>query len=149
MSSENELWAHLADPGEGGEDPPRANEIRVLREFFEQFARGPNATDPAATNVAARQLMSLVDEDSEVRWEHADKGNRIGYLLWEAGINMPRHQPAILELVGAIQALPGLDMTAESEESGRWKDKLERWRSLEEFWEIWQDIYDSRWMGSS
>lgn len=90
--------------------------------------------------------MSLVDEDSEARWEHADKGKRTGYLLWEAGINMPRHQPAILELVGAIQALPGVDMTTESEKTGRWKDKWDRWRDMEDFWEIWQDIYNRRWL---
>lgn len=90
-----------------------------LREFVEQFARGPNATNPAASNVAARQLMSLADEDSEVRWEHADKGKRFGYFLSETGTNTPRHQPAISELVEAIQALRGLDMTTESKGTGR------------------------------
>lgn len=144
--SENELWANLADPGEGDEDPPTSSEIRVLREFLEQFgAPNGNATNPVPASVAARQLMSLVGEDDsgvQVRWEHADKGQRIGYLLWEAGINMPRHQPAILELVEAIQALPGLDIHMAESEAGHWKEKWERWRNMEDFWEIWQDTYE-------
>lgn len=146
MLSENELWADLADPGEGDEDPPRANEIRVLREFVEHFAQGTSATNPAASHVAARQFMSLVDENPEAHWEHADKGVRIGYLLWEAGIEMPRHQPAILELVEAIQALTGLDMTTEAEETGRWKDKWVGWRDMEKFWEIWQENYERKFL---
>ncbi|KAJ5636371.1 uncharacterized protein N7484_009684 [Penicillium longicatenatum] len=91
---------------------------------------------------AARRFMSLRDEDSvieERRLKGVDKGERVAWLLWDAAIEMPRYQPAILELVEAIRALSELDRTEEQFRSSRFQDTLEMWRNLEAFEKIWQD----------
>jgi len=42
-----------------------------------------------------------------------DKGERVSWILWGAGTEMPRYQPAILKLVEAIRVLPELYRTEE------------------------------------
>lgn len=88
--------------------------------------------------------MSLANEDRLIEERQSDvveKGERVSWLLWDAAIEMPRYQPAILKLVDAIRALPELDRTEEQTRTGRFKDKLETWRSLEAFENIWSETY--------
>jgi len=47
-----------------------------------------------------------------------------------------------LKLVEAIGALPELDRTEEQVRTSRFQDKLEDWRKLATFEEIWQEIHD-------
>lgn len=51
-----------------------------------------------------------------------DKGERVSWLLWDAGIDMPRHQPAVLELIEAIHALPELERSEEQTKTGHFKN---------------------------
>jgi hypothetical protein len=74
-----------------------------------------------------------------------DKGERVSWLLWDAAIYMPRYQPAILKLIEAIRALPELERTEEQIRTGRFEDKLETWRSLEAFTNIWSVTYLREW----
>ncbi|KAJ9214706.1 hypothetical protein DTO166G4_3762 [Paecilomyces variotii] len=129
-------WERFTHPDPDEEDPPTLDEIQTLREFCERYGT-PNAI-PA--NDAARDIMSLADEDHVVDERQnpvVDKGERVSWLLWDAGIEMTRYQPAILRLVEAIRALPELDRTEEQIRTGRFDDKLERWRNLEKFENIW------------
>ncbi|KAJ9312470.1 hypothetical protein DTO271D3_7331 [Paecilomyces variotii] len=133
-------WERFTHPDPDEEDPPTLDEIQTLREFCERYGT-PNAI-PA--NDAARDIMSLADEDHVVDERQnpvVDKGERVSWLLWDAGIEMTRYQPAILRLVEAIRALPELDRTEEKIRTGRFDDKLERWRNLEKFENIWSDTY--------
>lgn len=137
-------WERFTHPDPDEEDPPTLDEIRTLREFCERYGT-PNAI-PA--NDAARDIMSLADEDHVVDERQnpvVDKGERVSWLLWDAGIEMTRYQPAVLKLVEAIRALPELDRTEEQIRTGRFDDKLERWRNLEKFENIWSDTYLSEW----
>jgi hypothetical protein len=58
---------------------------------------------------------------------------------------MPRYQVAILKIIEAIRALPGLDRTEEQINKGQFSDRLERWRSLEAFDDIWSETWDRKW----
>jgi AMMECR1 domain-containing protein len=72
------------------------DEIRILREFVDRYGT-PHAI---AVDEAARNFMSLCNDDRH--GGIVDKGERVGWLLWDVGIEMPRYQPAILRLVEAI-----------------------------------------------
>jgi len=135
--SDDEYWAGygLMDPEE---QPTTPEEVSTLRSFVETY----KTSNPIPASEAARQLMSLSEDRVPCEGDGFDKGSRIAWLLWDVGIEMPHHQPAILVLVEAVQALPRLETTPEQEQRFG-AAKLERWRSMEEFWEIWQDTYDS------
>lgn len=45
-----------------------------------------------------------------------DKGERVAWLFWDVGMEMPRYQPAILKLLEARRALPKVDRTEEQEQ---------------------------------
>lgn len=135
-------WEKFSHPDPDEADPPTVNEIKILREFVENYGM-PNAIP---TGDAARLFMSLRNEDSLIKErgsQGVDKGERVSWLLWDAAIEMPRYQPAILKLVETIRGLPELDRTEEQVRTSRFQDMLEKWRNLEAFEEIWQDI-DSR-----
>jgi hypothetical protein len=107
--TEWEMFSH-PDPDEA--DPPTANEIEILREFVEHYG----IPDAIPAGDAAHRFMSLRDEDSVIEERRlkgvdkgVDEGERVAWLLWDAAIEMPRYQPAILKLVEAIRALPELD----------------------------------------
>jgi hypothetical protein len=72
------------------------DEIRILGEFVDRYGT-PHAI---AVDEAARNLMSLCNDDRH--GGIVDKGELVGWLLWDVGIEMPRYQPAILRLVEAI-----------------------------------------------
>ncbi|KAJ5803471.1 uncharacterized protein N7503_005921 [Penicillium pulvis] len=100
----------------------------------------PNAIPTAD---AARLFMSLRNVDSLIKERGSqgiDKGERVSWLLRDAAIDMPRYQPAILKLVETVRSLPELDRTEEQVRTSRFQDMLEKWRNLEAFEEIWQDI---------
>lgn len=137
-------WERFTHPDPDEEDPPTLDEIQTLREFCERYG----TPDAIPVNDAARHIMSLADEDHVVDERQnpvVDKGERVSWLLWDAGIEMTRYQPAVLKLVEAIRALPELDRTEEQIRTGRFNDKLERWRNLEKFENIWSDTYSSEW----
>lgn len=134
--SDNEDWTSfgLMDVEEDISTPEEAS---ALREFVEAY----NTSTPVPSDEAARRLMSL-SEDRVPCDGDFDKGLRVAWLLWGAGIKMPQYQVAILVLVDAAMALPRLDATPE--QGARFTaGKLERWRSMENFWDIWQETYMS------
>jgi hypothetical protein len=114
-------------------------EIQILREFVENYG----TPEPIPAHDAARRLMSLRNETRQ--GPIVDKGERVSWLLWDAGIEMPRYQVAILKLIEAIRALPGLDRTEEQIRKGQFSDRLERWRTLEAFDNIWSETWDRKW----
>lgn len=118
------------------EDTSTPEEAAALRQFVQAY----NTTNPVPADETARRLMSL-SEDRVPCDGVFDKGQRIAWLLWDAGIYMPQHQVAILVLVDAVMALPRLDTTPEQET--RFAGKLERWKGLEDFWGIWQETSQS------
>jgi hypothetical protein len=137
-------WERFSHPDPDEEDPPTLDEVQTLREFAESFGTA-NAIAPED---AARQLMSLVDEGRVVEKRQnnvVDKGERVSWLLWDAAIDMPRYQPAILKLIEAIRALPQLERTEEQIHRGCFEDRLETWRSLEAFDYIWSETYSREW----
>ncbi|KAJ5953161.1 hypothetical protein N7454_000057 [Penicillium verhagenii] len=69
-----------------------------------------------------------------------DKGNRVGYFLWDVGIEIPRYQLAILKLIEAICTLPELERTEEQIRAGQLEDKLETWKSFKRFEYAWDII---------
>lgn len=128
--SDPEDWSDfgLMDLNEESSTP---EEAAALREFVQAY-HTPNALNAEET---ARKLMSL-NEDHVPCDGDWDKGERIAYLLWDVGIEMVQHQVAILVLVDAAMALPRLDATPEQEVRFG-AEKLERWRSMEDFWDVW------------
>ncbi|KAL2015290.1 hypothetical protein VTK56DRAFT_5897 [Thermocarpiscus australiensis] len=130
---DDEFWAEhgLMEPEEDASTP---EEVAVLREFVEAY----NTANALPADSAARRLMSLC-EDRVPCDGPFDKGERTAWLLWDAGIAMPHHQRAILALVDAVQTLPRLEATPEQE--SRFGAKLERWRAMEDFWQIWDETY--------
>ncbi|OOQ82405.1 hypothetical protein PEBR_39204 [Penicillium brasilianum] len=141
LYTEWERFSH-SDPDE--EDPPTLDEIQILQEFTERY----DTSDTISADDAARNLMSLADEGcvvDERQNDVVDKGERVSWLLWDAAIQMPRYQPAILKLVEAIRALPELERTEEQIRTRRFEDKLETWRSLEAFENIWSETYARCW----
>jgi hypothetical protein len=130
-TQDNDEWECFYHPDPDEEDAPTLDEIQILREFVERYGT-PHAI-PA--DEAARRFMSLCNEDRQ--GDNVDKGERVAWLLWDAGIEMPRYQPAILKLVEAIRELPKLDMTEEQIRTWRFKEKWERWRDMEAFENIW------------
>ncbi|KAK3396916.1 hypothetical protein B0T20DRAFT_480518 [Sordaria brevicollis] len=128
--SDPEDWSDfgLMDLNEESSTP---EEAAALREFVQAY-HTPNALN---AEEAARRLMSL-NEDQVPCDGDWDKGERIAYLLWDVGIEMVQHQVAILVLVDAAMALPRLDATPEQEVRFG-AEKLERWRSMEDFWDVW------------
>ncbi|KUI52732.1 hypothetical protein VP1G_00107 [Cytospora mali] len=140
-SPHEDEWDFYTNPPPDDEDPPRPVEVETLRSFVERY--GTPQAIPASD--AARRLMSLCDEDAVPPPADpnvvVDKGQRIGYFLWEVGLEMPQYQAAILELVDAVQALPDLERTEQQVKEWRFKEKVKRWRNMEAFWEIWDEGY--------
>lgn len=133
-------WECFSHPDPDEEDPPALDEIETLREFSECY----NTSNAIPADIAARKLISLANEDRRIEKRQSDvvdKGERVSWSLWDAAIEMPRCQLAILKLVDAIRALPELDRTKEQIRTGRFKDKLETWRALESFKNIWPETY--------
>ncbi|KAJ6016211.1 hypothetical protein N7540_010802 [Penicillium herquei] len=129
-------WERYTHPDPDEEDPPTLEEIQTVREFVERY----NTFDPIPANDAARKLMSLINEDRVIEERQdpvVDKGNRVSYFLWDVGIDIPRYQLAILKLVEAIRALPELERTEKQIHIGRFEEKLEAWKSLEKFENVW------------
>jgi hypothetical protein len=62
-------------------------------------------------------------------------------VIWDAGIDMLNHQPAVLSAIVAVLSPSQLDATQEQE--NRSEHKLEQWRTLEEFWDIYSS---SNWV---
>lgn len=118
------------------EDTSTPDEASALRDFVQAY----NTTSALAAEETARRLMSL-NEDRVPCDGVFDKGQRIAWLLWDVGIYMPQHQVAVLVVIDAVMALPRLDATPEQET--RFAGKLERWRKMEDFWDIWNDTYES------
>lgn len=104
---ENDICDCFYHPDADDEDPPTLNEIRILREFVDHYGTPQTIT----VNMAARNFMSRCNDDRH--GGIVDKGERVGWLLWDVGTEMPQYQPAILKLVEAIRALPGIDGTEE------------------------------------
>ncbi|KAJ5707575.1 hypothetical protein N7488_007376 [Penicillium malachiteum] len=130
--TEWECYTH-PDPDE---DPPVLEEIQIVRDFVERYG----TSDPIPANDAARKRMSLVNEDRVIEEREdpvVDKSNRISYLLWDVGIDIPRYQPPVLKLVEAIRALPELERTEDQIRAGRFEEKLKAWKSLEKFDYVW------------
>ncbi|RLL96001.1 hypothetical protein CFD26_103305 [Aspergillus turcosus] len=123
-------WVYFYNPEPDEKDPPTLDEIEILREFVESWGT-PRAIQ---ADTAARRLMCLCTENHQ--GENVDKGERVAWLLWDVGIEMPQYQPAILRLVEAIKALPTLDSTEEQIRTWRFKEKSERWRKMEAFDDI-------------
>lgn len=119
------------------EDTSTPEEVTALREFVQAY-NTPNALDAEET---ARKLMSL-NEDHVPCDDAWDKGYRIGWLLYDVGIEMVQHQVAILVVADAVMALPRLDATPEQQVRFG-EEKLERWRKLEDFWDNWRNRWDS------
>lgn len=71
------------------------------------------------------------------------KGERVAWLLWDAGMEMPRYQPAILKLLEARRALPKVDRTEEQDQVRTWvfKEWLEWWIKME----AWDDVWFNGW----
>ncbi|KAJ5953664.1 hypothetical protein N7454_000560 [Penicillium verhagenii] len=133
-------WECFTHPDPDEDDPPTLDEIGALREFAERY----DSSDAIPAYAAARKLMSLTDEDRVVneRQNHVvDKGERVSWLLWDAGMYTPRYQPAILKIVQAIRGLPELERTEEQICTGRFENRLEAWRSLEAFADIWSEAH--------
>jgi hypothetical protein len=84
--------------------------------------------------------MSL-NEDRTPCDEPFDKGQRVTWLMWDAGLLMPQHQTAILVLIDAVRAMPRLEATPEQE--ARFGNKLERWRRLDFCEDIWHRLWES------
>lgn len=139
-TTDDDRWAYFGqmDPDE---DPSTPEEVAALREFAEAY-RTAEQPPSAAAAAAARQLMSLSEERVPCDGDY-DKGDRVARLLWEAGLAMPHHQTAILEVVDAVGAMPRLEATEEQERRFG-EEKLEKWRGLEEFWcGFWVEKYQS------
>ncbi|KAJ5998778.1 hypothetical protein N7451_006588 [Penicillium sp. IBT 35674x] len=133
-------WECFAHPDPDEEDPPALDEIQTLRESSERY----NTFNAIPADIAARNLMSLVNEDRLIDERQSgvvDKGERVSWLLWDAAMEMPHYQPAILNLVDVIRALPELDGTEEQIRTGHFKDRLEAWRSLAAYKNIWLETY--------
>lgn len=128
---ENDIWDRFYHPDADDEDPPTLDEIRILREFVDHYGT-PQAI---AVNEAARNFMSLCNVDRH--GGIVGKGERVGWLLWDVGIEMLHYQPAILKLVEVIRALPGIDRTEKQIRVWQFKERLERWRDMEAFYEMW------------
>lgn len=90
-------------------------------------------------NEAARRFKSIFNDNR--KGPNVDKGWRVSYLLWDAGIEMPRHQPAILKIVEAIKELPGIDRTEQQIQEWFFKERLERWIRME----AWEDVCFDSW----
>jgi hypothetical protein len=129
------FYDYINHPDPDDEDPPTLDEIRILQEFVDRY--GTADAIPAAE--AARNFMSLCNDDRH--GGVVDKGERVGYLLWDVGIEMPQYQPAILKLVEAIRALPEIERTEEQIRVWRFKERLQRWIDMEAFDEIWFTYY--------
>lgn len=138
--TDEECWAEFGQmaPGDVSATP---EEVKALREFAEAY----RTENPIPAAEAARSLMSL-DEDRvpcEGDDESSDKGERIAWLLWDAGIEMPHHQPALLAVIDAVMAMPRLEATPEQERR-LGPALLEKWRTLEQFWiDCWGERYQS------
>ncbi|KAG7288125.1 hypothetical protein NEMBOFW57_007648 [Staphylotrichum longicolle] len=135
-TTDDDRWASFGqmDPDEDLSTP---EEVAALREFAEAYR---TAEQPPLVAEAARRLMSLSEERVPCDGDH-DKGSRVAWLLWQAGLAMPHHQTAILEVVDAVEAMPRLEATEEQERRFG-KEKLEKWRGLEEFWcGFWGEKY--------
>ncbi|KAF9249958.1 hypothetical protein DTO006G1_5917 [Penicillium roqueforti] len=132
------------DPEDGDPDPPTWDEIQILQEFVERYG----TANAVPVDDAAHRFMSLRNEDDliqERQSQAVDKGERVSWLLWDAAIEMPNYQPAILKLVEAIRALPDLDRTEEQVRTSRFQDRLEDWRNLAAFKDIWEETHDRYW----
>ncbi|KAL2022137.1 hypothetical protein VTK56DRAFT_5966 [Thermocarpiscus australiensis] len=140
--TDEECWAEFGQmvPGDVCATP---EEVNALREFAEAY----RTENPIPAAEAARRLMSL-DEDRvpcDGDAESSDKGERIAWLLWDAGIDMPHHQPAILAVIDAVMSIPRLDATPEQERR-LGPTLLEKWRTLEKFWDdCWWERYQRLW----
>ena len=129
------------DPEDGDPDPPTWDEIQILQEFVERYG----TANAVPVDDAAHRFMSLRNEDDliqERQSQAVDKGERVSWLLWDAAIEMPNYQPAVLRLVEAIRALPDLDRTEEQVRTSRFQDRLEDWRNLAAFKDIWEETHD-------
>ncbi|KAJ4398822.1 hypothetical protein N0V85_006183 [Neurospora sp. IMI 360204] len=134
--SDPEDWSDFGQM-DVNEDTSTPEEASALREFVQAY-NTPSALDAEET---ARKLMSL-NEDRIPCDGDFDKGIRIAWLLYDVGINMVQHQVAILVVADAVMALPRLDATPEQEVRFG-EEKLERWRTLEDFWgTCWNDRWD-------
>jgi hypothetical protein len=126
-TTDADRWASFGqtDPDE---DPSTPDEVFALRAFVEAY-RAAETSTPSSPSAAetARRLMSLSEDRVPCDGEY-DKGYRVAWLLWRAGLEMPHHQGAILEVVDAVGAMPGLEATRE--QVGRFgPGKMEKWRS--------------------
>lgn len=133
------------DPEDGDPDPPTWDEIQILQEFVERYG----TANAVPVDDAAHRFMSLRNEDDliqERQSQAVDKGERVSWLLWDAAIEMPNYQPAVLRLVEAIRALPDLDRTEEQVRTSRFQDRLEDWRNLAVFKDIWEETHDRAWL---
>jgi hypothetical protein len=136
---EEEYWAQFGQliPTDVSATP---EEVKALRDFVEAY-RTENPIPPAK---AARSLMSLDEDRIPCDDKFNDKGERIGWMLWEVGTDVPHHQPALVAIIDAVMAMPRLEATPEQER--RLGPELEKWRTLEFFWDYcWGDLEQSRY----
>lgn len=122
------------------EDISTPEEATAVREFVQAY----NTASPKPVDEAARRLMSL-NEDRIPCDGPLDKGERVCWMLWDVALKMPQHQTAVLVLIDAVRALPRLDATPEQEV--RFGKKLELWRTLDKWEDIWYRIWHSMCSG--
>ena len=130
MESHEEWW-HCYGKMDIDAEMTNPDEVLALREYLEGI------TVPSE---AAKRIMDLREDKIPVdgNW---DKGLRISWFLWEAALEFTKKQPAIVDLVDAIRAMPELEMTAEQRQrlGGKWV----KWRDLQDYDMIYMDAYNS------
>jgi len=135
FESDTEDWS-----GFGLMDPTLEEDISTPEEAtaVREFVQAHNTASPVDAEEAAR--MSL-NEDRIPCDGLLDKGERGTWMLWDVAIVMPQYQIAVLVLVDAIRALPQLDATPEQE--ARFGKKLELWKTLDKWDDIWHRLWES------
>lgn len=117
MRGDHVKWECFTHP-DPDEDPPLLEEIQILPELVE----GHGTPEAIAAHDATRRLMPLCNETRQAAV--IDKGARVSWLLWDAGIEMARYHAAILKLISAVRALPDLKRTEEHVQMHSFVDRL-------------------------
>ncbi|KAJ5545484.1 hypothetical protein N7535_006130 [Penicillium sp. DV-2018c] len=134
-NNDNNRWESYLQAGDS-DNPPTATEICVLRQYVETFGT-PNAVPVLE---AAYDMMSLVQEITDME-EPIDKEERVAHLLWDVGLDMPKHQCAILMLVRKIPHAY-IRRTHQKILDGWFRANMIEWLRMQRFWELWNMYLD-------
>ncbi|KAJ5583328.1 hypothetical protein N7535_001948 [Penicillium sp. DV-2018c] len=85
------------DDNKGSNNPPTANDVRVLRQYAEKF----ETSNAVPVLEAASNTVPLAQEIADME-EPVDKEQRVHWSLWDVGLDMPQHQRAILKMFSKI-----------------------------------------------